>query len=139
MKKLLSALALAALIPIGFGYAGTKVGPKAGAGYQIGSGPTEKVGFWGASPTPQPHATAQAALVPGASATVSPVAIATTGATNSTPYGYTTSAQADALVAQVNLLTTKVNQLVTDNNANVVLINQLRADLVATGFIKGGP
>lgn len=31
-------------------------------------------------------------------------AVATTGATNSTPYGFTTAAQADALVAAVNSL-----------------------------------
>jgi len=43
-------------------------------------------------------------------------AVATTGSTNSSPYGFTTAAQADALVT---------------------LVNELRAALVAKGIIKG--
>ncbi len=43
-------------------------------------------------------------------------AVAVTGATNSSPYGFTTAAQADAIVT---------------------LVNQLRADLILAGIIKG--
>jgi len=63
----------------------------------------EKLGFLGATPVVRPVGAGQAA-------------VATTGATNSTPYGYTTAAQADAIVT---------------------LVNKIRTDLVALGLIKG--
>ena len=72
-------------------------------GHQVGSSASALVGFWGASPIVQPSGAAQAA-------------VATTASTNTSPYGYTTSAQADAIVA---------------------LVNSLRAALVAAGIIKG--
>ena len=64
---------------------------------------SEKLAFLGATPVVQPASAAQAA-------------VATTGSTTSTPYGYTTSAQADAIVT---------------------LVNRLRLDLVTLGLIKG--
>lgn len=42
--------------------------------------------------------------------------LATTGSTTSTPYGYTTAAQADAIVT---------------------LVNEIRATLIAAGLMKG--
>lgn len=72
-------------------------------GTQIGTGITQKMGFYGVTPIAQRAGAAQAA-------------IATTAATNVTPYGYTTAAQADAIVT---------------------LANELRAWAVAQGFIKG--
>ncbi len=50
-----------------------------------------KLSFFGAAPIVQPASAAQAAVV-------------TTGATQSTPYGFATAAQADALVASVNAI-----------------------------------
>jgi len=62
-------------------------------------------------------AVAQGAALPGATqAAASQAAVATTGASNSTPYGFTTAAQADALVT---------------------LVNALRLALVNVGIIKG--
>ena len=72
-------------------------------GLKIGGAATDKVGFYGATPIVQRSGAAQAA-------------VATTGATNSSPYGYTTAAQADAIVT---------------------LLNEIRAALVAAGIIKG--
>lgn len=72
-------------------------------GYVIGANANSKVSLYGATPVAQRSSAAQAA-------------VATTGATNTTPYGFTTAAQADAIVT---------------------LVNELRAALVALGAIKG--
>lgn len=72
-------------------------------GTKIGTGTTQKIGFWNVTPIVQPSGAAQAA-------------VATTGATNLTPFGYTTAAQADAIVT---------------------LVNALRTALVNAGIIKG--
>lgn len=62
-------------------------------------------------------ALAQGTALPGASqASASQAAVATTASTSATPYGFTTAAQADALVT---------------------LVNELRRALVAVGIIKG--
>lgn len=71
-------------------------------GVQIGA-TGEKLGFLGATPIVQRVGADQAAVV-------------TTTATNSSPYGYATQAQANAIVT---------------------LVNELRAALVAAGLIKG--
>lgn len=81
--------------------------------------------FFGAPAVTQPSSGAQAAV----SAVVGNPVV-TTGATNTTPYGFTTAAQADTLVARVNELKTLTEQ-------NKVLVNELRASLVALGLIKG--
>ena len=72
-------------------------------GTKIGTGITEKMGFYNATPIVQRSGAAQ-------------VAVATTAATNVAPYGYTTAAQADAIIT---------------------LLNELRNWCVAQGFIKG--
>lgn len=72
------------------------------AGLKIGDAATDAVGFHGSAAVQRAGA-AQAAVV-------------TTGATNTTPYGFATAAQADAIVT---------------------LVNELRAALVEKGMIKG--
>lgn len=72
-------------------------------GTKIGTATTEKFAFHGATPVTQRASLAQAA-------------VATTGSTNTNPYGYTTSGQADAIVT---------------------LVNEIRAALVEKGIIKG--
>ncbi len=74
-----------------------------GTGTKIGTATTQKLGFYNVTPIAQRSGGAQAA-------------VATTGATNSSPYGYTAASQADAIVT---------------------LVNELRAWAVAQGFIKG--
>lgn len=72
-------------------------------GYTLGRLVTTPVGFHGAAPTARRAGAAQAA-------------VGTTGATNTTPYGFTTAAQANDLVA---------------------LVNEMRAVLVEKGLMKG--
>ena len=72
-------------------------------GTKFGTATTQKLGFYNTTPIVQRSGAAQAA-------------VATTGSTQTTPYGYSTSAQADAIVT---------------------LVNELRAWAVAQGFIKG--
>lgn len=72
-------------------------------GHVLGQSATDTISFHGAAPTAQRSGAAQAA-------------VATTGATNSSPYGFTTAAQADAIVT---------------------LLNEIRAALVAKGLMKG--
>lgn len=72
-------------------------------GCKIATTTTQKIGFHNATPVAQRAGAAQAAV---------PI----TAATNSSPYGFTTAAQADALVT---------------------LVNELRAALVEKGLIKG--
>lgn len=67
------------------------------------SGSAAMIGLFGVSAVIQPASANQAA-------------VATTAATNVTPYGFTTQAQADGIIT---------------------LLNQLRADMVALGSIKG--
>ena len=123
MKSLLSFVALFALCAAAV--ADPLVINQTGKGTQFGTQPTQGASFHGASPVPQRSGSAQTAVTKTTGA-----AIATTGSTNSSPYGFTTSAQADALVA-------RVNQLVTDNANLVILVNELRAALVEKGLIKG--
>ncbi len=72
-------------------------------GNVLGQSAADLISFHNATPIAQRAGAAQAA-------------VATTGSTTSTPYGYTTAAQADAIVT---------------------LLNELRAALVANGLIKG--
>ena len=74
-----------------------------GTGTKIGTGTTQKMGFYNATPIAQRSGAAQ-------------VAVATTASTQTTPYGYSTAAQADAIIT---------------------LVNELRAWAVAQGFIAG--
>lgn len=83
--------------------------------------PAHFLGFYGSG---QPASSSEAAVT-----TTVPSAVATTSATNSSPYGYAQT-QADALVTNVNALRVDVLALAT-------LVNQLRADLVSLGLIKG--
>jgi len=70
---------------------------------QVGGTAAGKVGFFGATPIVQPAATAQSAVT-------------TTASTTTTPFGYTTSAQAEGIVT---------------------LLNRIRTDLVSLGIVKG--
>ena len=63
-------------------------------GGQVGASATAKVAFWGGVPAVQPTAV---------------TAVTTTAATSTTnAYGYTTAAQADAIVTAVNALVSKL-------------------------------
>lgn len=83
------------------------------------------VAFYGATPVAQPSGTSQSAV-----ATTAITTAISTAATNSSPYGYATAGQADAIVAAVN-------SLISRGAANTTLINQMRSDLVTLGILKG--
>jgi hypothetical protein len=85
-------------------------------GSQVGSAVTELIAFYGKTPVVQPSGSTQAAV---ATTAVTTAAITTT--TNA--YGYATTTQANDLTAIVA--------------ATRTLVNQLRADLVTLGLIKG--
>jgi hypothetical protein len=72
-------------------------------GSKIGTATGQKISFWNATPIVQPVGAGQAAVV-------------TTASTQTTPWGFSTQSQADAIVT---------------------LVNALRTALVNTGLIKG--
>ena len=72
-------------------------------GTKIGTATNQLLGFYNASPIAQPASANQAA-------------VATTAATQTTPYGYSTQAQADAIIT---------------------LLNEMRTTLVNLGLMKG--
>lgn len=67
---------------------------------------TGKLGFFGTAPT-----------VKTAVTTTVGSAVATTGATSTSPFGYSSAAQADAIVANVNALRVDLLALVTELRA----------------------
>jgi hypothetical protein len=87
---------------------------------------TEKLGFYGTTPVTQPTSANQAAVSTAAITTVVTTAITTAAGI----YGFTTAAQGLALA-------TAINSLITQVAANVVLVNQMRSDLVTLGILKG--
>lgn len=72
-------------------------------GTALGQSSTDKISFYGATPITQRTSANQATVT-------------TTAATTTTPWGYSTSTQANAIVT---------------------LVNELQASLVALGLIKG--
>lgn len=81
-------------------------------GTSIGQSSTDKVSFWGATPVVRPTGTSQSAVATTAITTLA-----------------TTPTATDIAVA--------VNSLIARQAAAVTLVNQLRADLVTVGVIKG--
>lgn len=79
------------------------IGSGGSGGSTLGESASEKISFYGFTPVVQPSGSGQAA-------------VATTAATSTSPWGFSTSTQA---------------------NAVVTLVNQVRADLVSLGLIKG--
>lgn len=93
-------------------------------GHMIGQSATALVGFYGTTPVVQPTSANQAAVV-GVTDASGGAAAATNGILTVTgTYNATILANALATLAQLG-------------NANKVLVNQLRADLVTLGVIKG--
>jgi streptogramin lyase len=83
------------------------------------------LGFYGFTPIVQPSATNQFAVT--STAIVGPSATATT---STTPFGFSTSTQFNAMLGAVNSMVAVVNSL-------SVWQNQTRSDLVALGLQKG--
>jgi hypothetical protein len=114
------------LLPVWHPVAGTGKRPLSHiTKFILGYGPGSSLGFYGAAPVTQIGEAAQGSITLTIGA-----AVVTTAATQTTPYGYATQAQADALVA-------RVNQLRSDMTAAFGLLLAIRAALVAIGLIKG--
>lgn len=94
-------------------------------GTKIGATSQQKLGFFGATPVVQPTSANEAAA-----STASITVVVTTATTATSPVGFTTTAQANAIPTAINSLITQVGLLTT-------LANQLRADAVTVGLIKG--
>lgn len=94
-------------------------------GVVIGLSAAELVGFHGKTPTAQRSSANQAAVT-----TTVGAAVDTTGSSNSSPYGFTTSAQADAIVTNINALRADVLAMNT-------LMTEIRLALVNKGLIVG--
>ncbi len=81
------------------------------------------IGFFGE--TGQPASSSQAAVTGTIGA-----AVGTTAATTTTPWGFSTSTQADGIRTLLNTCRADIASITT-------LVNQLRTDLVNLGLIKG--
>ncbi len=93
-----------------------------------GSNPT--VGLYGVAPVARPAAYTQTyATATRTHSNAAQTAVATTGATNVTPYGYTTAAQADDIVTQLNAARTDILNLKQ-------VLNQVIDDLQALGPLQ---
>ena len=113
----------------------------------IGNAVTDTLGFYGVTAVDQPATASQAAVTATLLTTVAATAVTavlTTAATTTSPHGFATGTQADAIVARVNQLVVdvgaydgKINQAVADVGTLTTLVNQLRGDLVSIGLIKG--
>lgn len=76
------------------------------AGTRLGQSSTDLISLWGATPVAQ-----RSNIADVATSTI------TTAATSTTPWGFATSTQADAVAALVASLRTKFNTLLTDLEA----------------------
>lgn len=85
-------------------------------------------GFYGVTPTTRPTAYTQTySTADKTHANAAQTAVATTGATNVTPFGYTTSAQANDIVTQLNNARADILDLKQ-------LVNAIIDDLQALGL-----
>ena len=75
-------------------------------GTRLGRDSASLIAFWGGTPADQPANVASVAT-----------STVTTAATTTTPWGFATSTQADAVTAQVVLLRTGLNSIITNLEA----------------------
>ena len=98
-------------------------------GMKIGTGTTQKIGFWNATPIVRPSAFTQTySTASKTHAAVTSAAVATTAATNITPFGYTTAAQADAIPVAINAVAADLLNLKQ-------VVNSIIDDLQAVGLL----
>lgn len=102
----------------------TAVAPKTDTGQIMGQSASEKIAFYGFTPIVQPTSASQSAVT---------AITDSSGGTGS----YTTGIQALSATFNSTLIANGISTVALQGNANKVLINQLRSDLVALGLIKG--
>lgn len=99
------------------------------AGTKIGTATTQLLGFWNKTPVDQPSAYTQTyALADKTHAVSTFAAVAETASTQTTPFGYTTAAQADAIPRELNDLADDVVDLKQ-------LVNSMIDDLQEMGLV----
>ncbi len=105
------------------GPASTVSTPYVGGGSpaRMGTASTSQIAFYDATVTTQPATVA-------AVTTATITSVTTTAGTTSSPWGYGTSTQADAIVTAVNALITRQALIVTQSNS-------YRTSLIALGLI----
>ena len=88
-------------------------------GNTLGQSATDLIAFYGATTVAQPAAVASVT-------TTAITAVTTTAATSTTnAYGYTTAAQADAIVTAINDIITRQALIITQGNAHRTNLNEL--------------
>lgn len=102
-----------------------QIGSRMPDGMKIGGAVTDKISVYGVTPIVQRSGAAQAAVT-----TAAITVPGTTAATSTTPFGYASTTQADAVPASIVAIDTRVDAL-------TVLVNELQASMVAFGVIKG--
>jgi hypothetical protein len=114
--------------------------------YFLGRSSSSVIGFYGASLIVQPASASQAVYTVTLTTFTTTVGadVATTAATNTTPFGFTTAGQANDLVSRTNqlradvlALKTRIDQIQADQSAGKTLIDAIRLALVNLGLIKG--
>lgn len=98
--------------------------PKSGGGVTMGQSASDLIAFYGATPAVQPSSASQSVVT---------AITDSSGGTGS----YTTGIQALSATFNSTLIANGISTVAAQGNANKVLINQLRSDLVALGLIKG--
>lgn len=97
---------------------------KTGGGYSCGQSASDLVGFYGATPIVQPTSASQA------------VVVAITDASGGTG-AYTNGVLTITGTYNSTILANAIATCILQGNANKVLVNQLRSDLVSLGLILG--
>ena len=122
------------------------------AGITVSRRAAKPLAFHGSTPVAQRAGAAQALVtkgtgavlggtltgtLSGALADLAPIALSTTDTYSDAAVNGAVNAVITAANLQAKELQARVNQLVSDNAASIVLVNELRAALVEKGLIKG--
>jgi hypothetical protein len=98
------------------------IGGNAPDGASFGLSATELISFYGVTPVSQQSGSS-------AVGTTNASSVSVTASTTTTPYGYATSTQADAIPVAINLLVTRVGELITT-------VNAIRTSLRTNGLLS---
>jgi hypothetical protein len=98
------------------------IGSNAPDGSCFGLTTTEKISFYGVTPVTQQSGSS-------ALGTTNASAVSVTASTSTTPYGYATTTQADAIPVALNLLVTRMAEVITT-------VNAIRASLRTNGLLS---
>ena len=110
-------------------------------GSEIGTAAGQKLGFWGATPAVQASHVADPAATAADPDALTATAVGDLGSTNTTPFGYSSEANADAvhtaidaLVADIASIRTQLVAAIDDIQANNTAIDSILGQLASTGL-----